>query len=102
MDRNSDTRRSHQRFRSPGAGARAQPPGAPDPRGPGNAPQGPPPTHANLEYAPAEPTTSNGHKLDLYIPVGLDRAPARGDLDGWLGLDGRYRQEQGRQPWLSS
>ncbi len=34
------------------------------------APQGPPPTHANLEYAPAEPPTSNGHKLDLYIPSG--------------------------------
>ena len=27
------------------------------------------PTHANLEYAPADPATSNGHKLDLYIPA---------------------------------
>lgn len=26
------------------------------------------PTFANLEYAPADPPTSNGHKLDLYIP----------------------------------
>jgi acetyl esterase/lipase len=29
-----------------------------------------PPTHADLEYAPAEPAGSNGHKLDLYIPGG--------------------------------
>jgi acetyl esterase/lipase len=27
-----------------------------------------PPTYADLEYAPADPPTSNGHKLDLYIP----------------------------------
>lgn len=33
------------------------------------APQGPPPTHANLEYAPPEPAASNGHKLDLYLPA---------------------------------
>lgn len=26
------------------------------------------PTHADLEYAPADPAGSNGHKLDLYIP----------------------------------
>ena len=38
-------------------------------RGPG-VPQGPPPTHANIDYAPPEPSTSNGHKLDLYIPSG--------------------------------
>jgi len=31
-------------------------------------PAGPPPTHAGLEYAPAEPAASNGHKLDLYLP----------------------------------
>jgi acetyl esterase/lipase len=31
-------------------------------------PPGPPPTHADLEYAPADPPTSNGHKLDLYLP----------------------------------
>ena len=31
-------------------------------------PQGPPATHANIEYASADPATSNGHKLDLYIP----------------------------------
>lgn len=36
-------------------------------------PQGPPPTHANLDYAPPEPATSNGHKLDLYIPAGAAR-----------------------------
>lgn len=38
--------------------------------GRGGAPQGPPPTHANLDYAPAVPSTSLGHKLDLYIPAG--------------------------------
>ena len=38
-------------------------------RGPG-VPPGPAPTHADLEYAPAEPANSNGHKLDLYIPAG--------------------------------
>jgi acetyl esterase/lipase len=27
------------------------------------------PTHPNLEYAPADPAGSNGHKLDLYIPA---------------------------------
>jgi acetyl esterase/lipase len=44
----------------------------------GAAAQGPPPplatpTHAELEYAPAEPAGSNGHKLDLYIPAGASR-----------------------------
>lgn len=28
------------------------------------------PAHANLDYAPPEPATSNGHKLDLYLPQG--------------------------------
>ena len=36
----------------------------------GGVPQGPPPTHADLDYAPPEPVSSNGHKLDLYIPSG--------------------------------
>jgi acetyl esterase/lipase len=31
-------------------------------------PRGPAPTVADLEYAPANPPGSNGHKLDLYIP----------------------------------
>jgi acetyl esterase/lipase len=31
---------------------------------------GPPPTFANLQYAPPEPASSNGHLLDLYIPAG--------------------------------
>jgi len=35
-----------------------------------SAPQAPPPTFANLDYAPPEPTASNGHKLDLYLPAG--------------------------------
>ena len=34
------------------------------------AAQGPQPTHADLDYAPPEPATSNGHKLDLYLPAG--------------------------------
>jgi acetyl esterase/lipase len=34
------------------------------------APAGPSPTHANLDYAPPDPATSNGHKLDLYLPAG--------------------------------
>ena len=31
---------------------------------------GPAPTHVDLDYAPADPAGSAGHKLDLYIPVG--------------------------------
>lgn len=31
---------------------------------------GPSPSHVDLEYAPADPAGSNGHKLDLYIPTG--------------------------------
>lgn len=38
--------------------AYAQPPGQPAPN------------HANLEYAPADPPTGNGHMLDLYVPAG--------------------------------
>ena len=41
------------------------------------APAGPPPTHADLEYAPADPPGSNGHKLDLYVPA---RASASGAI----------------------
>src|SRR5512143_2756685 len=33
-------------------------------------PASPSPTHPNLDYAPPEPPTSNGHKLDLYLPAG--------------------------------
>ncbi len=29
---------------------------------------GPSPTHADVDYAPPDPATSNGHKLDLYMP----------------------------------
>lgn len=54
----------------------AQPPGPPAPglqapgsgRGP-TIPPGTPPTYENIEYAPADPAASNGHKLDLYIPA---------------------------------
>jgi acetyl esterase/lipase len=42
--------------------ASAQPPAA--------LPPAPPPTHTDLEYAPADPAGSNGHKLDLYVPPG--------------------------------
>jgi acetyl esterase/lipase len=38
------------------------------------APPGPPPTHANIDYAPPEPATSNGHKLDIYLPPNV-KAP---------------------------
>jgi acetyl esterase/lipase len=31
------------------------------------------PTFADIEYAPADPAGSNGHKLDLYIPAGATR-----------------------------
>jgi acetyl esterase/lipase len=31
-------------------------------------PPGPPPTHADIAYAPADPADSNGHLLDLYLP----------------------------------
>lgn len=34
---------------------------------------GPEPTFANLDYAPADPPNSNGHKLDLYIPAATGR-----------------------------
>ncbi len=45
----------------------AQVPASPQapPASPGGAP-----TFANLDYAPPEPPTTNGHKLDLYIPTG--------------------------------
>ena len=48
------------------AAAVAQVPPGPE----GRLPQGPPPTHADVDYAPPLPTTSNGHKLDLYLPAG--------------------------------
>jgi acetyl esterase/lipase len=54
----------------------------PAPQGPGPAPgpgsnlaPGSPPTHADLDYAPAEPATSNGHKLDLYLSAGAKPWP---------------------------
>src|SRR5918996_2439596 len=37
---------------------------------------GPAPTHAEIDYAPADPAGSNGHKLDLYLPAAVgDRVP---------------------------
>ena len=64
-----------------GATALAQVPTPPQgaaPLGPGRGGPpvlpGPPPSHADLEYAPAEPAGSNGHKLDLYIPSGTNRS----------------------------
>lgn len=45
-------------------------------------PQGPAPTHADLDYAPPQPATSNGHKLDLYIPSG---ASGRVPVVIWTG-----------------
>jgi acetyl esterase/lipase len=52
----------------------------------------PTPTHANLDYAPAEPVGTVGHKLDLYIPSGLTRpAPIVIWTGGsaWLSDDGK-------------
>jgi acetyl esterase/lipase len=46
---------------------------APQPPGRGGGPPllaGPPPTQSDVEYAPAEPPGTNGHKLDLYLPAG--------------------------------
>ena len=34
---------------------------------------GPAPTHVDLDYAPADPAGSGGHRLDLYIPVGASQ-----------------------------
>jgi acetyl esterase/lipase len=49
---------------------------APQPAGGrGGVPPGPAATHADIEYAPAEPAGTNGHKLDLYLP-GAAGAPA--------------------------
>ena len=42
-------------------------------RGGFGAQQGPAPAYANMDYAPPEPATSNGHKLDLYIPSGASQ-----------------------------
>ena len=62
-----------------GIGLYAQPPGPPQfpagGRGGAAVPRGLPPTYPDLEYAPADPPGSNGHKLDLYIP-----ADAKGPL----------------------
>jgi acetyl esterase/lipase len=56
--------------------ARAWQAPAPQPAGGrGGVPAGPAATHADIEYAPAEPAGSNGHKLDLYLP-GAASAPA--------------------------
>jgi acetyl esterase/lipase len=52
----------------------AQPPAGRGGGGPqGGAPQGPPPTQADIEYAPAEPSTSSGHTLDIYMPANTSR-----------------------------
>ena len=58
-----------QNVSSPLAQGAQAPPGG---RGP-SAPPGPPPTFADLDYAPPEPETSKGHKLDIYIPAGAPK-----------------------------
>src|SRR5512134_2118661 len=56
--------------------ARAWQAPAPQPAGGrGGVPAGPAATHPDIEYAPAEPLGSNGHKLDLYLP-GAASTPA--------------------------
>ena len=42
--------------------------------GRGGVPAGPAATHADIEYAPAEPAGTSGHKLDLFLP-GAASAP---------------------------
>jgi acetyl esterase/lipase len=80
----------------------AQQPGAPpgpqvpaSARGPGfGIPQGPPPTYAGLEYAPADPPASGGHKLDLYIPAGATKPLPVAIWTGgsaWLSDTGKNR-----------
>ena len=66
-----------------------QGPGAPGGRG-GGPPvlPGPPPSHADLDYAPPDPAGSNGHKLDLYIPGGVSRPGTGRHLDRRVGMDG--------------
>jgi acetyl esterase/lipase len=51
-----------------------QNPGGQGGGGRGGVPAGPPPTHANIEYAPADPATSKGHLLDLYLPPTVTKA----------------------------
>lgn len=64
---------------TPGQGTGAPPGG----RGGGPAVQpGPAPAHADLDYAPADPATGNGHKLDLYLPAA---AGARLPVVIWTG-----------------
>ncbi len=61
-------------------------------RGALGTPQGLPPTYANLDYAPPDPLTSNGHRLDLYIPGGSARPlPAVIWTGGsaWMGDNGK-------------
>ena len=63
-------------------------------------PPAPAPTYANLDYAPPEPATSNGHKLDLYIPAG-----ATGPLpvviwtggSAWMADTGKTRRRRPRR-----
>ena len=72
--------------------AQAPGPGAP-PAGRGQAapPPGPAPTHADLDYAPPEPATSTGHKLDLYLPAGSGPFPVAIWTGGsaWLADNGK-------------
>ncbi len=57
-------------------------------------PKPPAPTHANIEYAPAEPAGSNGHKLDLYLP---DTGSALRPVVIWTG-GSAWRRDTGKQP----
>ena len=52
------------------ASASAQKTGTPGSVGPTVQPNAPSPTFADLDYAPPDPATSKGHKLDLYLPAG--------------------------------
>ena len=72
------------------------PQGARGQGGGGGARLGPPqasPTHANLDYAPPEPATSLGHKLDLYLPSGAAAGPLPVVI--WTG-GSAWRAENGK------
>lgn len=56
------------------------------------------PTYANVAYAPAEPVTSKGHLLDLYLPTGASKPVP---LVIWTG-GSAWRGDQGKETagWL--
>jgi len=54
-------------------------------------PPGPIPTHADINYAPADPSDSEGHLLDLYLPESVESVPVViwSGGSGWMADNGR-------------